>query len=214
MQLPPGFNCDDKNRVCHLHKSLYGLKQASRQWYSKLSEFLCSHGYKQSFANHSLYLKFNNSHIIALLIYVDDVILARDDIAEINSITNLLYHTFKIKNLGNLTYFLGFEVARSSKGIQLCQRKYIIDILSEAGMLGSAPTSTPMNFSRHKNISTHHQQADIITKALPPALFNTLIFKLGLLDICAQLEGGCHKMRIMVRVSLPSLKITQPMINL
>jgi len=151
MQLPPSFNCDDKNRVCHLHKSLYGIKQASKQWYSKISEFLCSHGYKQSFVDHSLYLKFNNSQITALLIYVDDVILVGDDIAEINSITNLLDHTFKIKNLGNLTYFLGFEVARSSKGIQLCQRKYTTDILSEARMLGSTPTSTPMNFSRHKN---------------------------------------------------------------
>ena len=97
MQLPPGFICDDKNRVWHLHKSLYGLKQPSRQWYFKLSEFLCSHGYKQSFVDHSLYLKFNNSHITALLIYVDDVILAGDDIVEINSITNLLDHTFKIK---------------------------------------------------------------------------------------------------------------------
>jgi len=151
MQLPPGFICDDKNRVWHLHKSLYGLKQPSRQWYFKLSEFLCSHGYNQSFADHSLYLKFINSHIIALLIYVDDVILVGDDIAKINSITNLLDHAFKIKNMGNLTYFLGFEVARSSKGIQLCQQKYITDILNEAGMLGSAPISTPMNFSRHKN---------------------------------------------------------------
>jgi len=42
------------------------------------------------------------------------------------------------------------------------------------------------------HINTHHQQADILTKALPPALFNTLISKLGLLYIYAQLEGGCQ----------------------
>jgi len=42
------------------------------------------------------------------------------------------------------------------------------------------------------HINTHHQQADILTKALPPSLFNTLISKLGLLDIYAQLEGGCQ----------------------
>ena len=151
MHLPPGFNEHDKNLVCHLHKSLYGLKQASRQWYSKLSEFLCSHGYNQSFADHSLYLKFNKSCITALLIYVDDVILAGNDIDEINAITDLLNCTFRIKNVGNLTYFLGFEIARNNKGIHLCQRKYTIDILKEAGMLGSAPMPTPMNFSRHKS---------------------------------------------------------------
>jgi len=60
MHLPPGFNEHDKNLVCHLHKSLYGLKQASRQWYSKLSEFLCSHGYNQSFADHLCILNLMN----------------------------------------------------------------------------------------------------------------------------------------------------------
>jgi len=55
-----------------------------------------------------------------LLIYVDDVILAGDDIDEINVITDLLNCTFRIKNIGNLTYFLGFEIARNNKDIHLC----------------------------------------------------------------------------------------------
>jgi len=150
MKLPPGFSHHDRSHVCHLHKSLYGLKQASRQWYSKLLDFLCSHGYTHSFADNSLYLKFNDSYVRALLIYVDDVILTRNDINEINNITNLLDCTSKLKNLGNLKYFLSFEVARSSKGIYSCQRKYTLDILKEAGMLGSTPILTTMNISRHK----------------------------------------------------------------
>ncbi|XP_047177113.1 uncharacterized mitochondrial protein AtMg00810-like, partial [Vigna umbellata] len=48
-----------------------------------------------------------------------------------------------IKDLGELKYFLGFEVARSKKVIHLCQRKYALDILEETGMLGSKPSSTP-----------------------------------------------------------------------
>ena len=51
--------------------------------------------------------------------FVDDVVLASDDLHEINHITTLLDQTFKIKNLGDLTYFIGFEVARSQEGIHL-----------------------------------------------------------------------------------------------
>jgi len=91
---------------------------------------------------------------------VADVILTRNNINEINNITDLLDCTFKIKNLGNLTYFLGFEVARSSKGIYLCQRKYTLDILKEVGMLGSTPISTPMNFSKHKTAEPREILAD------------------------------------------------------
>ncbi|XP_014517339.1 uncharacterized protein LOC106774822 [Vigna radiata var. radiata] len=49
--------------------------------------------------------------------------------------------------MGNLSYFLGFEVARSSTGIHLSQRKYALDLLRETGMIAAAPISTPMNFS-------------------------------------------------------------------
>ncbi|XP_014499516.1 uncharacterized protein LOC106760611 [Vigna radiata var. radiata] len=59
----------------------------------------------------------------------------------------MLNDQFKIKNLGNLSYFLGFEVARSKEGILLSQRKYALDLLTETGMLNAAPVSTPMNFS-------------------------------------------------------------------
>ncbi|XP_014499563.1 uncharacterized protein LOC106760666 [Vigna radiata var. radiata] len=62
---------------------------------------------------------------------------------EINHIKTLLHNQFQIKDLGELKYFLGFEVARSKKGIHLCQRKYALDILEETGMLGCKPCSTP-----------------------------------------------------------------------
>jgi len=111
------------------------------------------------FVDHSLYLKFNESCITVLLIYVDDVILAGDDKDEINVVSDLLNSTFRIKILGNLTCFLGFEIARN-KGIHLCQRKYTLDNLKEAGMLRSAPMSTPMNFSKHKITNTGEPLAD------------------------------------------------------
>jgi len=160
MDLPLGMKSTKPNQVCKLHKSLYGLKQASRQWYDKLSTFLISHRFKQANADHSLFTKTKHSSITALLIYVDDIILAGNDLAEINNITNELDISFKIKNLGNLTYFLGLEVARSSKGIHLCQRKYTLDLLQETGMLASAPMPTPMKFSRRNIIENGEPLTD------------------------------------------------------
>ena len=59
----------------------------------------------------------------------------------------MLDNAFKIKDLGDLRYYLGFEVARKPTGINLCQRKYALDILSDDGMLGSKPVSTPSDYA-------------------------------------------------------------------
>ena len=90
------------------------------------------------------FLKYNNDKLTVILVYVDDLVLTGDDTEEINTITASLHHHFKIKNLGNLTYFLGLEIARNSTGLHLSQRKYTLDLLQETGMLDSAPVATPM----------------------------------------------------------------------
>lgn len=59
MKVPPGLNVTDPNLVCKLTKSLYGLKQASRQWNAKLTTTLISSGYVQSKADYSLFTKSN-----------------------------------------------------------------------------------------------------------------------------------------------------------
>lgn len=147
MQIPPGLSIKDPNLVCRLQRSLYGLKQTSRQWFTRLSSFLISHGFRQSTSDHSLFLRFTDNVTTALLVYVDDIILTSNNIDEIQSITALLDQTFKIKDLGNLKFFLGLEIARTAQGIHLCQRKYTLDILADSGMLGCRPHSTPMDYS-------------------------------------------------------------------
>ena len=51
-----------------------------------------------------------------------------------------------MKDLGDLKFFLGLEVARAASGISLCQRKYILDLLKEASMMGCKAAKTPMDW--------------------------------------------------------------------
>ena len=79
--------------------------------------------------------------------YVDDLVLAGNDLEEIRGIKQLLDNKFKIKDLGTLKYFLGMEIASSKEGISLYQRKYTLDLLQDTGMLGAKPVSTPMDYT-------------------------------------------------------------------
>jgi len=83
MKPPPGLSLPQPNLVCKLNKSLYGLKQASRNWNKKLTSELLLLGYTQSSTDHSLFVKKSASDITALLVYVDDVVLTGNSIAEI-----------------------------------------------------------------------------------------------------------------------------------
>ena len=119
MQLPQGFHCKG-GPVCKLNKSLYGLKQASRQWYSKFSSTILQYGFKQSKSDYSLFTKKSHKSFLALLVYVDDILIASNDVKAVEDLKVFLDQKFKLKDLGSLKYFLGLEVARSDKGITLC----------------------------------------------------------------------------------------------
>nr|CAD1818497.1 unnamed protein product [Ananas comosus var. bracteatus] len=80
-----------------------------------------------------------------IIVYVDDIILTGDHEEEPCQIKQCLAKEFEIKDLGNLKFFLGMEIARSKKGKAVSQRKYVLDLLSETGMLGCKPVETPMD---------------------------------------------------------------------
>jgi len=72
---------------------------------------------------------------MALLVYVDDIILACNNENCMNKVKQFLNQNFKIKNLGKLSYFLDLEVIITEKVIYMNQCKYALDILADRGML-------------------------------------------------------------------------------
>nr|GMD45756.1 Retrovirus-related Pol polyprotein from transposon TNT 1-94 [Ipomoea batatas] len=144
MTLPPRFITPKPGMLCKLTKSLYGLKQASRQWNAKLTVELTQLGFKQNAADPSLFIKGAGDTFIALLVYVDDVVLASPDKTQIQMIKEHLHSVFQIKDLGPLKYFLGLEIARSKRGISVNQRKYALELLDSTGFMHSKPVKSPM----------------------------------------------------------------------
>ena len=131
--------------VCRLKKSLYGLKQSPRAWFNRFTRAIRKHGYKQAQSYHTLFYKQNDGKITILIVYIDDTILTGDDLVEMRRVKEQLALELEIKDLGNLRYFLGMEVAQNRSGIFVSQQKYVIDLLEETGMLGCKPIDTPVD---------------------------------------------------------------------
>jgi hypothetical protein len=145
MDIPPGYNTNSAEKtVCKLQKALYGLKQSPRAWFGRFTSAMKKYGFKQCNSDHTLFLKHRQGYVTALIIYVDDMIITGDDTEEISRLQKNLASEFEMKDLGGLKYFLGIEVARSTRNIFLSQRKYVLDLLSETGMLDCKPVDTPI----------------------------------------------------------------------
>ncbi|RVW95017.1 Retrovirus-related Pol polyprotein from transposon TNT 1-94 [Vitis vinifera] len=147
MDIPAGLETTSNfNKVCRLRKSLYGLKQSPRAWFERFTKVVKGYRFVQCQSDHTLFVKhFPERKLAIIIIYVDDIILTGDHEEKIDLLKKLLTKEFEIKDLGNLKYFLGMEIARSKKGIAVSQRKYVLDLLNETGMLGCKPAETPMD---------------------------------------------------------------------
>lgn len=143
MAQPEGYE-DGSGRVCLLKKSLYGLKQASRQWNRKFHSFLTSYGLIRSEADHSVYFSSTKTSAIILGLYVDDGLLCCSSKAVMKSLLKEMRQLFEIQ-IGSPDCFVGLEIKRDreKKVIQVSQRGYIERILKRFNMSECKPVVTP-----------------------------------------------------------------------
>lgn len=145
MSQPSGFvDKDNPHYVCRLKKALYGLKQAPRAWYQALKTFLCATGFHNSLVDTSVFIYIQGAYIVYMLVYVDDIIVTRSNNWLITRFIDTLATRFSLKEPKDVSYFLGIEATRTSAGLHLMQRKYIIDLLTRMHMLDAKPVTTPM----------------------------------------------------------------------
>ena len=109
MKLPQGFEDPDPTKVARLRKSIYGLKQAPRCWFSKLTTALKSYGFVQSRADYSHFAYIRGSTHLHILLYVDDFIIASNDLSTLQKFKNYLGKCFHMKDLTVLKYFWGYK---------------------------------------------------------------------------------------------------------
>lgn len=144
MKPPEGYHKAKEGQVCKLKRSLYSLKQASRQWNQELSKFLLELGYIQSKHDYSMFVKIQGDDFTVLLVYVDDVLITGNCLQEIQSTKLALHDKFTVKDLGITKYFLGIELCHTSQGTHLNQRKYILDLLQDTGVTAVKPAPFPL----------------------------------------------------------------------
>ncbi|KAL0641744.1 hypothetical protein Bca4012_102720 [Brassica carinata] len=145
MYPPPGLeHLVKRGNVLRLKKAIYGLKQSPRAWYNKLSTTLNGRGFKKSELDHTLFTLTTPSGMIALLVYVDDIIITGSDKEGIIATKEFIKSMFEIKDLGEMKYFLGIEICRSKEGLFMSQRKYTLDLLKGAGAYGGKTARMPM----------------------------------------------------------------------
>lgn len=139
-----GYQHAKPGQVCRITKSLYGLKQASRQWNTELTQFLLKFGFVQSKQDYSLFVKKVSIGMVVALVYVDDLLLIGDDQNIIFNLKSALHRKLTIKDLGLARFFLGLEMIRNKTGILVHQRKYIKDIIHDCQMQASKSSPFPL----------------------------------------------------------------------
>ena len=152
MDQPIGFvTKGQEQKVCKLKRSIYGLKQSSRQWYLRFHRAVLTNGFTMIEEDHCVYVKRSKGSFIILSLYVDDILLAGNDMEMIIATKGWLSSNFEMKDMGEADYILGVKILRdrSKKLLGLSQQTYIKKVLERFQMHNCKPIDTPVA----KNVS-------------------------------------------------------------
>jgi hypothetical protein len=161
VEQPLGFEDSEyPNHVYKLSKALYGLKQAPRAWYECLRDFLITNGFKVGKDDPTLFTKIIAKDLFICQIYVDDIIFGSTNKSTCEGFSRIMIQKFKMFMMGELKYFLGFQIKQLQEGTFISQTKYIQNILKKFGMKNGKPIKTPMGTNGHLDLDTTGKSVD------------------------------------------------------
>ncbi|WVZ83183.1 LOW QUALITY PROTEIN: hypothetical protein U9M48_030354 [Paspalum notatum var. saurae] len=161
VEQPPGFEDPKKpHHMYKLHKALYGLKQAPRAWYECLKDFLLKNGFEIGKVDSTLFTRKVNNDLFVFQIYVDDIIFGSTNKVFCEEFSKIMTRRFEMSMMGELKFFLGFQIKQLKEGTFLCQAKYTQDILKKFGMENAKPSKTPMVVNGHKELNKEGNNVD------------------------------------------------------
>jgi hypothetical protein len=161
MEQPPGFE-DDRypDHVFKLSKALYGLKQAPRAWYECLRDFLIANAFRVGKADPTLFTKTCDSDLFVCQIYVDDIIFGSTNQKSCEEFSRVMTQKFEMSMMGELNYFLGFQVKQLKDDTFISQTKYTQDLLKRFGMKDAKPAKTLMGTDGHVDLNKGGKSVD------------------------------------------------------
>jgi hypothetical protein len=158
---PPDFEDSEyPTHVYKLSKALYGLKQALRAWYECLRDFLLTNGFKVGRADPTIFTKTIDKDLFICQIYVDDIIFGSTNKSSCEEFSRIMIQKFEMSMMGELKYFLAFQIKQLQEGTFIYQTKYIQDILKKFGMKNAKPIKTPMGTNGHLDLDTRGKSVD------------------------------------------------------
>jgi hypothetical protein len=147
VEQPLGFEDSEyPTHVYKLSKALYGLKQAPRAWYECLRDFLITNGFKVGKADPTLITKTIAKDLFICQISIDDIISGSTNKSSYEEFSRIMIQKFEMSMMGELKYFLGFQIKQLQEGTFICQT--IQEILKTFGMKNAKPIKTPMEQMR------------------------------------------------------------------
>jgi len=159
---------------CKLNKSLYGLKQSGRNCNNLLHSHLVDEGFVQSLSDAGLYTRNSRDVIMIVIVWVDDIIIACNDDDVRDKFKQRLCHLFKMKDLGQISHFIGMHFVRKDDCVFVNQSQFIRKVLCKFGMEDCKPRYTPCEMS--PNESAENDMSEPVDAKLYRSIVGSLIY--------------------------------------
>ncbi|KAK4383590.1 Retrovirus-related Pol polyprotein from transposon RE1 [Sesamum angolense] len=135
----------EEQKVCHLQRSIYCLKQAFQSWIIRFDEVIQGYDFVKNDFDPCVYKKVSGSSIVFLVLYVDDILLIGNDIKMLGDTKAWLSNQF-LKDLGEASYILGIKIFRDrcKRTLGMTQNSYVEKVLKRFKMEHSRRGFLPM----------------------------------------------------------------------